>query len=130
MSAPAVTQADADPPQLLDEAVVGELESLDRDLLTNLLSMYFDRSAGEISAIGGAIGRGEMISVAQAAHKIRGSSVTLGAVRVALILADLEASAKAADLTAAHALLDTLHGAFGDTREAFRSRAAGIPISG
>jgi CheY-like chemotaxis protein/HPt (histidine-containing phosphotransfer) domain-containing protein len=107
---------------LLHEAVIAGLEHLEGDVLTDLLAVYFDEAAGQISELSGAIGRGETLTVGQTAHKLGGSSGTLGAVRVSHIASELEATAKAGDLIAADDLLDRLRGAFEDTKEAFRTR--------
>jgi HPt (histidine-containing phosphotransfer) domain-containing protein len=108
----------------LDEAVIGELESIDDLALPSLLSLYFDQAAGDMSELSGAIGRGETLAVGQAAHKVKGSSSTVGAAHAAHVASVLEATAKAGDLTTANELLDRLRSALDETREAFRTRLA------
>jgi diguanylate cyclase (GGDEF)-like protein len=108
--------------KLLDEAVVAELESLGGVGLTKLLTLYFDESAGQVSELSAGIARGEARAVSQIAHKLKGGSSILGAVQVAQIASDLEATANAGDLTVAGELLDRLRGGLGETREAFRTR--------
>jgi HPt (histidine-containing phosphotransfer) domain-containing protein len=109
---------------LLDEALIVELENLGGDVLTNLLPMYFDEAADQVSELSGAIVRGEAPTVAQAAHKLRGGSSAIGAAHVSQIASELEATATAGDLTAADQLLDQLRSGLDETSKAFRGRAA------
>jgi HPt (histidine-containing phosphotransfer) domain-containing protein len=110
-------------PELLHEAVIaGLLEHLEGDVLPDLLTLYFDEAAVQISELNGAVGRGETLTVSHTAHRLGGSSGTLGASRVSHIASELEAMAKAGDLTAADAVLDRLGSAFHDTKKAFRTR--------
>ena len=111
-------------PELLQEAVVAELENLEGEVLTTLLSLFFDEAAGQISDLRGAIGRGEALAVSQTAHKLKGGSSTIGALRVSHIAAQLETTAEAGDLVVAEQLVDRLRDALDETREAFRSRVA------
>jgi CheY-like chemotaxis protein len=110
-------------PELLDEAVIGELESLDGVVLTDLLSLYFDDAAGLISELGDAIGRGETFAVAERAHKLRGSSATIGAAHLSDIASELEARALAGDRTGMKELLAPLREGLDETRKAVRARA-------
>ena len=113
-----------DGPVLLHETVVAELESFAGDLLPDLVSLYFDEAPALVSALDGAIDRGETLSASQTAHKLKGSSSTLGAAHVSGIASELEATAKAGDLPAAHELLDDLRAALDETHDAFRMRLA------
>jgi HPt (histidine-containing phosphotransfer) domain-containing protein len=110
--------------ELLQENIVGELESLEGEVLTTVLSFFFDEAVEQTSDLRGAIGRGDALAVRQMAHKLGGGSSTLGAVRVSGIAAELETSAEAGDLTLADELVDRLHNALDETRAAFHSRGA------
>jgi HPt (histidine-containing phosphotransfer) domain-containing protein len=111
--------------ELLQEAVVAELEALEGEVLPDLLSLYFDEAAGHMSELSDATGRGQAVCVGRTAHKLKGSSRTLGAAHVSHIASDLEATARAGDLTVADGLLDWLRGGLAHTQNAFDSRAAG-----
>ncbi|MCA1693225.1 MAG: response regulator [Actinobacteria bacterium] len=106
----------------LDEDVLADLEKLDGEVLTDLKSVYFDQAAELLSEISGAIGRGEAISVGETAHKLRGSSCTVGAAKVSGIASELEVMARAGDLATADSLLDRLGTGLDEAREAFLSR--------
>ena len=123
-AATAAQPAHGDDSQLLDEAVVGELDMLESGLLTSLLTMYFSEAAGRVSELTDAIERNEPLVVRQAAHRLKGASSTLGAVGVSKIAAALEAMAKADDLATATELVHTLCSRLEDTREAYGSRVA------
>jgi CheY-like chemotaxis protein len=105
--------------ELLNEVVTAELEGLDDELLSSLLSLYFDEAARQLSELTEAIRCEDTLSVAPTAHKLKGASLTLGATHVSLIAAQLESAAKTGDLTAASELLDALRTGVDDTREAF-----------
>jgi HPt (histidine-containing phosphotransfer) domain-containing protein len=107
--------------------VIAELESLEGVVLTDLLSLYFDEAAGHMSELRGAIGRGETLTVAQTAHKLKGSSRTLGATHVSHIASELEATAKAGDLDVADELLDRLRSGLDETWRAFRKPRGATP---
>ena len=109
---------------LLNEAVIAELESVEGVVLADQLSQYFKDAAAHVIELNGAIGRAETLRVGRTAHKLKGSSRTLGAVRIAHLASDLEAMAAARDLVVADKLLDKLRTGLDETREAFRKRAA------
>jgi PAS domain S-box-containing protein len=119
--APAATGGD---PQMLDEAVVAELENLEAGMLTRLLALYFDEAAGDMAALGAAVAGGETDPLARTAHKLKGSSSTLGAAHVAQIAAELEMTARGGDLVGADELLERLRGGLDGTRQAFDRRLA------
>jgi HPt (histidine-containing phosphotransfer) domain-containing protein len=110
--------------QILDEAVISELEKLDGDVLAGLLALYFEQAAGQLSTLTGALERGDAPAVAETAHKLKGGSITLGAVHVSRLASELEATARGGDLTAAGGLLGELRSELGRTTAAFASRAA------
>jgi HPt (histidine-containing phosphotransfer) domain-containing protein len=111
-------------PALLDEAVIAELDNLEGVVLTDLVSLYFDEATERMSELSGAIGRGETLTVGQTAHKLKGSSSTLGAAQVSHLASELETTANAGDLTVADELLDRLRNGLDETRKAFRGRVA------
>jgi PAS domain S-box-containing protein len=108
--------------ELLDEPVIADLENLHDEVLANLISLYVDQAAGYIAELSGAVGRGEPLTVAQTAHKLKGSSSTLGAAHVSRVASELEAAAKTGDLSAANELLDRLRSGLDETTEALHSR--------
>jgi HPt (histidine-containing phosphotransfer) domain-containing protein len=109
--------------QILNEAAISELEELDGDVLTTLLAVYFDQAANQISELTGAVQRGDAATVAEMAHKLKGGSITLGAVHVSRLASELEATARGGDLTDADDLLGRLRSGLGRTTAAFAGRA-------
>ena len=65
--------------ELLDEAVISELEQLEGDVLTELVPLYFDQATELISELSGAIVGGQTLIVGRTAHKLNGSSKTVPA---------------------------------------------------
>jgi two-component system, sensor histidine kinase and response regulator len=111
-------------PQILDEAVVVGLDSLELGMLSRLLALFLDQAGDDVAALSAALARGETVAIARTAHKLKGSSRTLGAAHVAQIASELEASAVAGDLSATDELIDRLRRGLNDTRQAFGSRRA------
>jgi CheY-like chemotaxis protein/HPt (histidine-containing phosphotransfer) domain-containing protein len=109
--------------RFLDEAVIGEIENVDGDLLTQLVSLYFEQTAGILAELADSIRRGETLAAAEAAHKLKGGSLTLGAEYVSRLALELEASARAGDLPAARDLLDRLGPGLEQTFTAFHARS-------
>jgi PAS domain S-box-containing protein len=110
-------------PDVLDDEVVAELEALGGTVLPGLVSLYFDEAAIQMADLSESIGLGEPLEVGRTAHKLKGSSSTLGAATVSRLAATLELTATAGDLTAANSLMDSLEAGLEETREAFRSRS-------
>jgi HPt (histidine-containing phosphotransfer) domain-containing protein len=113
--------------QVLNEAVIAELEELGGNVLTSLLALYFDQAADHISELTGAVERGDAPDVVEIAHKLKGGSVTLGAVHVSRLASELEATARGGDLTDADDLIGKLRNGLGKTTAAFASRATPEP---
>ena len=111
-------------PQVVDEAIVAELETLEGGVLADLVALFFDEAPQRLSELVGAVDRADTDAVARMAHTLKGNSATLGAAHVARIASELETTAKAGDLTPAAGLLETLRGALEETRTAFHGRTA------
>jgi CheY-like chemotaxis protein/HPt (histidine-containing phosphotransfer) domain-containing protein len=109
---------------LLDEAVLTQIENLDPDVLSSILPLYSVQAAGNISELGGAVDRGELVSLARTAHKLKGSSGAIGAREVARLAGALETRARAGDLAGANQLVGELRGRLDQTLVAFGTRAA------
>jgi CheY-like chemotaxis protein len=113
----------------LDEDTVSALEALDHDAMANVVSLYFDEAAKQMSNLSSAIDRGEPLAISQAAHRLKGSSGTLGAATVLQIATELEESADQGDLTNAESLFARLDVGLEETRDAFCSRMEAGPGS-
>jgi HPt (histidine-containing phosphotransfer) domain-containing protein len=115
-------------PELLDEAVIADLEeTLDGDVLAELLDLYFAQTAGHVAALTSAIDHGESVAASQMAHTLKGGSGALGAAHVAGIAGAIEETARAGDMTGAGELLDRLASGLDATRTAFSGRMSGHP---
>ena len=135
---PPVKPAGAPPPEppvavatsLLDETTIGELENLDRAMVEHLSALYFTQAAGQLAALDGAIDSQELGTLGEVAHKFKGSSYTLGAMRVAEILAEIEAAARAGDTGEARDLVARLRRGLTDTQAALAGRLDRLPVPG
>ncbi len=109
---------------LIDFTVLEELEDLDGVDVVDLFSLYFSEAAEQLSELESSVACGEGLAVGQLAHKLKGSSGVMGAAYVAGVAAQLEATAKAGDLTSAAELLGELRNGLDTTRAALSERAA------
>jgi PAS domain S-box-containing protein len=114
---------------LLDETIIGELEGLDSAMLSNISSLYFAQVAGEMAVLGIALDTGDLGTVGEVAHKLKGSSYTLGATHVAAVLAEIEAAAKGGDIGDGAELLVRLRRGLADTQSALALRGDALAPS-
>jgi two-component system sensor histidine kinase/response regulator len=109
--------ATSGPDGLLDDMVIAELE-FDGEALAELLGLYFDEADTQISEVSDALDRGDAHAIAQAAHKLKGNSASMGAARVARVASSLEVGARAGDLSVVAELLERLRAGLAETRRA------------
>ena len=111
------------------------MDSLDQDVLdrlgrdmggeaavTRILSMYVGKLPGEISGLNAHADSGDLGALTENAHRMKSSTAMLGATRLAGLLAELEASAKAGDADAAAGWLREIEGEAPRVEEAMRVR--------
>jgi len=116
--------------QLIDAATLAELRELHGDALRDLLELYLDDVASQMPRLLAEVERGETESVALSAHRLKGSSLAVGALRVGVIAAELEIRAKAGDRDSAGKLVHSLERAVTDTGTALSAESAGrsVPV--
>jgi CheY-like chemotaxis protein len=113
-----------DAPPVLDETVIREL-GFDAGELASLLTVYCDQAAAQVLELSGAVGRGDALAARETAHSLKGSSATLGALRVSGLAAEVEAAAAAGELSGSRALLEALDAGLEQTLRAFDAARAG-----
>jgi CheY-like chemotaxis protein/HPt (histidine-containing phosphotransfer) domain-containing protein len=92
---PAEHNTDATQLDQVTLAHVRELQSADQpDVLGELIDMFVRDARGQISSIRAALAGGDVVGAANFAHRLRGSSLNLGATALAACCADLEAIAR------------------------------------
>jgi signal transduction histidine kinase/CheY-like chemotaxis protein/HPt (histidine-containing phosphotransfer) domain-containing protein len=112
--------------ELIDPATLIELRELHGDGLRELLELYLDDVASQMPRLTAAIEQGQTDSVALTAHRLKGSSLAVGAQLVSAIAAELENRAKAGDRDGAGELARSLERAVSDTAAALRCESAGV----
>ncbi len=112
----------------LSETIIGELVELDPDgedgLLAELLHMYVDSASSCIERLRAAIASGDAEELRQAAHRLKGGSLNVGAQRVAGVAAHVEELARAGETDGLVAAV--AH--FEPEMERFRRRLKKTPI--
>lgn len=99
---------------VLDEAVMSSLKEIMEDEFVDVLRLYLDESVSLMSDIhvGFSEEPGELL---RAIHTLKGSSLNVGAMRLAEIAANMEALVKSGDIDAAKVYLDDLQDSFTET---------------
>jgi CheY-like chemotaxis protein/HPt (histidine-containing phosphotransfer) domain-containing protein len=85
----------------IDRAALDQLlESVggDRGFLDEMLALYFEDASGQIAALRAALDAGDVDGLGRAAHCLKSTSASFGALRLAAACKELESLAKSADL--------------------------------
>jgi signal transduction histidine kinase/HPt (histidine-containing phosphotransfer) domain-containing protein/ActR/RegA family two-component response regulator len=111
------------PAGALDRAMLNQVVGLRTgggraDLLAKLAGIYAQSSAGDVATVRRHAAEGRWPEAASAAHSLKGSSATLGLVRVAAVCVALEDSVRGARTSAADALVLRLESEVASAQEA------------
>jgi len=121
MSGTRETPADpADGGETLDPIILRqltELEATGPGLVARLLHNFIDQAPKRIAVIASAVAAGDATAVREQAHALRGSSLNIGAMRLANICKRLESQAKLGNLQGAEESIDRLTDEFVRVRE-------------
>lgn len=108
----------------VDLSLLASLEddegSVDQDLVVELIDLYLENGTRQVTEIKTAIANQKENSLKQLAHGLKGSSLTVGATRVAQMCAQLEQQ-NMQNLDEVKELASKLEGALADTSEIFKS---------
>jgi signal transduction histidine kinase/CheY-like chemotaxis protein/HPt (histidine-containing phosphotransfer) domain-containing protein len=101
----------ADAP-VIDPARVGELMQMSggnqQELLAHLIDLYLKDFPQQLRTMEESAGRGDLLALRKAAHKLKGTSLNLGVTLVASTCKEMESRAGEGNLDAAKALLQEL----------------------
>jgi CheY-like chemotaxis protein/HPt (histidine-containing phosphotransfer) domain-containing protein len=127
--------APPDIPTLLDEAVLGRLHedfasTGDLPELAGLISSFIARAGDQLAIVESAVQAGEPQAIRAAAHKLKGSSRTLGASLLGAVAAKLEAAGDAGDVPAARRSVADLEVVFALSRSGLADMIDAIDGSG
>jgi HPt (histidine-containing phosphotransfer) domain-containing protein len=114
---------------MLDTDVLGELRALGDDDLRDLVGIYFADVALQLDNLRTALGAADGVAVGEAAHRVKGASLSIGAARVGSIASELEIAGKAGDFGRCDELLETLESELGPTRRALSAELS-VELSG
>jgi CheY-like chemotaxis protein len=120
-----------DIPTLLDEQALARLHADfastgDLGELAALIRNFLARGAEQVDAVSTAVAAGDAEAARQAAHKLKGSSQTLGASLTGAVAAKIEAAGREGDLAAASRAVPELEVVFSLTRAALEDAVAAI----
>jgi HPt (histidine-containing phosphotransfer) domain-containing protein len=97
------------------EAAIARLGG-DLELYRELVRSFLDDSAGLVPRLEAAVTAADAQGVHKAAHNLKGTAATCGAISVAAIATELERSGVERDLSQAHEQLSRLKSALADAR--------------
>jgi HPt (histidine-containing phosphotransfer) domain-containing protein len=107
---------------VLDPSRLEEIRALQAgggdDILTRVVEAYFDSAPGLVEAIADAVAKGDASALADAAHPLKSSSASLGALRLSELCKELEALGRAGSTDGASDLLGELLPEFSRVRSA------------
>jgi HPt (histidine-containing phosphotransfer) domain-containing protein len=107
---------------LIDEATIDELRStLGDDFLPELINTYLQETPLLIQDLQQALKDGNAPAFTRAAHSIKSSSASLGALGFSAQAKELEMTGKAGDLSQASAKVSELVNAYPDLEQAMKS---------
>ncbi len=96
---------------MLDHAKLDQLREIlgdDPEGVGDIIDTFLDDTPNSIEALKAGLADGDASAVASAAHKIKGSSSTLGAMRLSELCKTFEEKANEGDLSAVDARIDEL----------------------
>lgn len=104
---------------LLDQATLdGLLATTDREFVGELIDAYLEDSPALIAGMVQALANGNPTEFTRAAHSLKSSSASLGAMSLSALAKDLELMGKESKLTGAATTLEQLAGLFEQVQEA------------
>jgi HPt (histidine-containing phosphotransfer) domain-containing protein len=106
---------------MLDTEVLSELSALGEDDLRALIDVYFEDVTLQRDRLRAAVADGDAETLAAAAHRVKGASLSIGAARVASFASELEVAGRANDLGGCDDLLRAFESELDPTREALNA---------
>jgi len=116
--------------EAIDRAVLDGLREDLGDLhtLRHVLTAFVDRAPDVLARLNDAAARGDREAVAAAAHRLKGTSATLGALAVSELSAELERVAKDSSTGDLSAWLAAIDAEVARANRALRAEIAGIAV--
>ncbi len=111
--------------EMLDMDVLGELRGLGEEDLRDLVDVYFADVRVQLGRLREALESADAETVASAAHRIKGASLSVGAARLASLAAELESAGKEHDLAVCDELVGRFDSELEPTRVALSAELSG-----
>jgi len=96
----------------------------ERDFVHEMVDLFATAGADQIRDVRSALGRGDAVSLAQCAHKLKGACLGMFATTMAELAHNLEQAAKCARLEQASEMLSELEAAMDETTAQMRALRA------
>jgi HPt (histidine-containing phosphotransfer) domain-containing protein len=106
---------------LIDRAVLNQLlEDVGLENAEALLDVFLEELAGQARALAEAAEQADLMAMGKAAHKLKGSAMTLGVVRLGRLVETIEAAARAGQPAAVTTAMADFHWLAQATQDAMR----------
>ena len=103
------------------ETLDGLLATTDAEFVGELIDAYLEDSPGLIAGMRQALAAGNAIEFTRAAHSLKSSSASLGAMGLSALAKELEGMGKQSKLDGAAPLIEQLAGAFSQVEQALQA---------
>lgn len=105
------------PVEALDFRILAEYEEMSPGLAAELTSMFLDDVPGRLEALRAALRAGDLRTVGQLSHTLKGTSSNLGAGHLAALCGDLQIEAEGGSTAGAAAILESIEKAWEQVKE-------------
>lgn len=109
----------------VDASRIHEMTAGDPEFLEEIVGMYVDDSKGLIRELWSAVQSADAHALKVNAHKLKGSSLNMGANQVASLAKNLEEMGRSGDCATGAHILAELEREFGRAKQAFEQMARG-----
>ena len=113
-------------PPILDSAMLAEVSAGDQEIVAELVSLYTLESRRQVDELSSAVATRDADAVRRLTHSLKGSSLSVGAVRLAAVSNELFEAAVGEQLDALAGLYVRLRGDFDQTLAALGEIDGGL----
>jgi HPt (histidine-containing phosphotransfer) domain-containing protein len=106
---------------ILDDRVLAELQTLGTDVLAEIFDLFLVDVPARVTKLHDAVNARSCEAVVREAHALKGSSLGIGASRLAMLCAAIEHHARKGNIEQATARSSSLDGAFAQVRDAIKA---------
>ena len=108
--------------KILNEEIIGELRDMGEDFFAEIIEKFYEDADQDIAELQRCVAESDAKGLGIAAHGIKGTSLTMGAERLAAIALEIELMGKENNLENIDDCIERLCSAYSQTRDALDAR--------